>query len=360
MAELKRVIFTGGGTGGHLFPGLALVEEIRTRFPDFTPVFVGSERGIEKRILKDAGIRHKSLPIKSSSQLKTSPLSFVWSFWRSRRIAKQILQKVEPEIVVGLGGFASAPVIQAAHKLGIPTVLLEQNAVMGRANRWLLRDANRICHSFDVTLPKGEENEKHILTGNPVRKEVQSLLATEKKHDDVQTILILGGSQGAHAINQMWLKVVETLGDELNSRQIIHQTGESDCELVREEYRERGFSSITEPFFEVLPTLYRQADLVISRAGATTLAELACAGLPAILIPYPNSVRDHQMKNAELFSNANAARIIVQTADDAHTLTGAVTEIMHRPLTEMRNAMRSLAVPNAAKNVVDVLEGILV
>lgn len=361
MAEPKNVILTGGGTGGHLFPGLALVQELKGRFPDFTPLFVGSERGIEIRILKDAAIQHKSLPIQSPSHLQHAPISFMWGYWQARQAARKILNKVQPEIVIGLGGFASVPVIRAAQQMGIPTLLLEQNAVMGRANQWLQKRTTRICHSFQHSVPLTHDSQKHVVTGNPVRKEIQSLIAQDKKSGDIQTILILGGSQGAQAVNRMWLSVVETLGNDLNCRQIIHQTGEVDCELVRAEYRQRGFSSIAEPFFEVLPTLYRQADLVISRAGATTLAELACAGVPAILIPYPNSVGDHQQKNAELFADAGAVRIAPQIDENStdSQFTDLVRDFLTHPPQEMRSKMQSLAVPNAAKNVVDVMLAVL-
>lgn len=361
MVELKRAIFTGGGTGGHLFPGLAVVEEFQDRYPKFKPLFVGSERGIEKRILKEAGFRHQSLPIRSSSDLKQAPLSFLSSYWKSQRIAREVIRTFEPEVVVGLGGFASVPVIRAAQSMRIPTVLLEQNTVLGRANKWLMKRASKVCHSFEASLPAGKVSHQHVVTGNPVRKEIQALFNRDKRSSNVQTILVLGGSQGAQAVNRMWLSVVNEMGAELNSLQIIHQTGEFDCEMVREEYRERGFSSITEPFFEVLPTLYRQADLVISRAGATTLAELACAGLPAVLIPYPKSVGDHQQKNAELFASRGAAQIALQSSpDDSNSdLKQIVNDLINQPLSEMQSAMHSLAKPNAAKQVVDLIEEVI-
>ncbi|MBD3675144.1 MAG: undecaprenyldiphospho-muramoylpentapeptide beta-N-acetylglucosaminyltransferase [Planctomycetaceae bacterium] len=357
MADLKRILFTGGGTGGHLFPGLALVEELKRRFPDLTPLFVGSERGLEKRILREAGIRHESLPVRSSADLKRAPISFLWSYEKARQAAKKILLTTQPEVVIGLGGFASVPVVRAAQRLKIPTLLPEKNTVMGRANRWLQRRATKVCHAFQQSLPTGGNPEKHQVTGNPVRKEIQALLGRETRREGVQTILILGGSQGAQAVNRMWLSAVEALGDELNSRQIIHQTGDLDCEMIREKYRERGFSSIAEPFFEVLPTLYRQADLVISRAGATTLAELACAGVPAILIPYPNSVGDHQLKNAQLFAETGAASIVSQTSETEETLAlvDAIEKRLTEPLSEMRKAMRSQAKPDAARQIVDLL-----
>jgi UDP-N-acetylglucosamine--N-acetylmuramyl-(pentapeptide) pyrophosphoryl-undecaprenol N-acetylglucosamine transferase len=361
VTDLKRAIFTGGGTGGHLFPGLAVVEELRDRFPDFTPWFVGSERGIEKRILKEAGLRHQSLPIRSSSDLRRAPISFLRSYWQSKQLAAKTLEKFRPEVVIGLGGFASVPVVRAAQAMRIPTLLLEQNTVLGRANKWLMNRADKVCHSFEESVPTGANLQKHIVTGNPVRKVIQELVSRERQSSTVQTILILGGSQGAQAVNRIWLSVVQELGAELDSLQIIHQTGESDCEMVREEYRQRGFSSITEPFFEVLPTLYRQADLVISRAGATTLAEVACAGIPAILIPYHNSVGDHQQKNAELFATSGAAKIVIQTAENEESseLTVIISKLLNQPLTDMQQAIRTLAKPDAAKHVVDLVTEII-
>ena len=357
MTQLDRVIFTGGGTGGHLYPGLALVEELQHRNSDFQPLFIGSERGIELRILKEAGYHHRPLPIRPSTDLKQAPFSFLWSYWKARRQAQHWIQRFQPQVVVGLGGFASVPVVQAAQSLEIPTVLLEQNTIIGRANRLLAKRATCVCHSFSESLPTKEPTNKHRLTGNPVRREVSELTESERKNDSVRTILILGGSQGAQAVNRMWLSAVKVLKGQFESRQILHQSGEYDCEMVRETYRDMGLSSITEPFFEVLPTLYRQADLVISRAGATTLAELACAGLPAILIPYPNSIGNHQQKNAKHFEQAGAALIASQSEDPTSPeLAELVKELLDGSLAEMQSSMRSLARPDAARHVVDIME----
>ena len=355
MNRFERIVLTGGGTGGHLFPGLAVAQSIRERAPECQILFVGSERGVEQRIIKEAGFAHQALPIRSSAELKRAPISFALAYWKSSRIAKQFLREFAPQAVVGLGGFASVPVVKAAQKRKIPTVLLEQNIVPGRATRWLMKRANRVCQAFEQAR---EDDPRHIVTGNPVRKEIAALIANSlsEASRQVRTILILGGSQGARSLNRLWLETARTLRSELSGCSLFHQTGHDDCEMVRETYQELGLSTISEPFFEVLPTLYRQSDLAISRAGATTLAELACAGIPAVLVPYPNSLGDHQWKNARFFADRNAARVVEESGS---TLTETVRQFLKADLLPWRQAMQTLAQPAATSRVVEVLEELL-
>jgi UDP-N-acetylglucosamine--N-acetylmuramyl-(pentapeptide) pyrophosphoryl-undecaprenol N-acetylglucosamine transferase len=262
-------------------------------------------------------------------------------------------------------------VIRAAYWRGIPCVLLEQNIVPGRATNWLSNKAVTVCHSFQASVPASSSGVKHVVTGNPVRKEIIALSKPDSEPElerpdlsgvlatsnTVRTILVLGGSQGAHAVNEMWLECVEQLKAPFASLQILHQTGEDDCDWVRKSYQRLGMSAIAEPFFEFLPTLYLQADLVISRAGATTLAELSCAGIPAVLIPYPVSVGDHQLKNAEYFALAGGCRIVHQPKpEESSTLAKVVASVMSEPLDVMRSAMLSKAKPDAAQKVCDEIE----
>lgn len=374
MTQLRRIIFAGGGTGGHLFPGIAVAEELRLRHPDLKVLFTGSDRSTERRILRDAQLPHESLPIRPAVDLMYSPFQFIRSFLNARREAFKLVRAFGPQVVVGLGGFASVPVIRAAYWRGIPCVLLEQNIVPGRATNWLSNYAVTVCHSFQASVPPTDSKVKHVVTGNPVRKEIVGLSDSVPEPDPdkpdlsgvlassntVRTILVLGGSQGAHAVNEMWLECVEQLKEPFTSLQILHQTGESDCDWVRKSYKRLGMSAIAEPFFEFLPTLYRQADLVISRAGATTLAELACAGIPAVLIPYPGSMGDHQLKNAEYFALAGGCRIVHQPKpEETSTLTKVVASVMSEPLDVMRSAMLSKAKPDAAQKVSDEIEAVV-
>ncbi|HSG69721.1 MAG TPA: undecaprenyldiphospho-muramoylpentapeptide beta-N-acetylglucosaminyltransferase [Planctomycetaceae bacterium] len=358
MTDLSRVILTGGGTGGHLYPGLAVAEEIRTRCPDCEILFVGSERGLERRIIREAGFDHLSTPVMTSNDLFRAPFRFTLNYWKSRRLAQRTLREFSPQIVVGLGGFASVPVVRAAQRAEIPTLLLEQNIVPGRATRWLMKRANCVCHSFEDAARLCSPSDRQVVTGNPVRREITALLASELRVSKTPnpTILILGGSLGSVSVNRMWFAAVRKLASELASCRIFHQTGESDCRSARQTYNELGLSAISEPFFEILPTIYRQTDFVISRAGATTLAELACAGLPAILIPYPNSIGDHQVKNAQFYAARNAVRIVEEsnrTDDASPALSEAIRDFLSDDLAEKRHAMRELAQPHAAANVLD-------
>lgn len=376
MTELRRVIFAGGGTGGHLFPGIAVAEELKTRHPDLEVLFVGSERSTERRILNDAHLPHEPLPIRPLGNLMAAPIQFACNYLKSRKLARQLIRSFKPQVVVGLGGMASVPMVRAAHSGRVPCVLLEQNLVTGRATNWLSKQAATVCHSFEASIPQLESNVKHVLTGNPVRKEIVELTESlvepvpDPTRPDpsgvlaqanmVHTILVLGGSQGAHVVNEMWLQCVRQMRQQFNSLQILHQTGESDCDWVRKAYQRLGMSAIAEPFFEFLPMLYRQADLVISRAGGTTLAELACAGLPAILIPYPDSVGDHQFKNAEYFAIAGGCRIVHQPKrGEFSTLPKVVASVMSEPLDIMRSAMFSKAKPDAAKKVADEIDAVV-
>jgi UDP-N-acetylglucosamine--N-acetylmuramyl-(pentapeptide) pyrophosphoryl-undecaprenol N-acetylglucosamine transferase len=360
VADLLRAILTGGGSGGHLYPGLAVAEAIRTRFPECELLFVGSERGLERRIIREAGYEHVTTPMMPSTDLLRAPFRFGFNYWKSHRLAQRLLREFPVQIAIGLGGFASLPVIRSAQRAGTPTLLLEQNIVLGRATRWLMKRAGAVCHSFQAAAEAGRPADRQIVTGNPVRREIAALhtadLAADRPH--TPTILVLGGSQGSLSVNRMWLSAVRELTDELGSCRIFHQAGEADFRNARTVYNELGLSAISEPFFEILPTIYRQTDFVIARAGATTLAELACAGLPAILIPYPRSIGDHQAKIARFYAEQGAAVVVEQTnavLDNPRPLTAAVREFLEADLTPRRKAMRSLARPDAAARVIEAI-----
>lgn len=360
MSGFERIVFAGGGSGGHLFPGMAVAEEIHRRSPECEIVFVGSNRAIEQRIVRRTGFLHQTLSVESPSVIKRHPIRFLKTYWEAGALSKRLLKERSPQAVIGLGGFASVPVVRAAQKLGVPTILLEQNIVPGRATRWLEGRATLVCHAFEECRKQFPSTAKHVVTGNPVRTEIAeaAMRSTSERRPDIRTILILGGSQGARGVNRMWLDAADELAGELAPLQILHQTGEDDVEKVRARYRRLELSATAEAFFEVLPTLYRQADLAVSRAGATTLAELSCAGIPAVLIPYPNSMGDHQLKNAMFFESHGAARVVEQSSnpsESARTLAQVVREFLAADLAPLREAMLRLARPDAAKQVAERL-----
>jgi UDP-N-acetylglucosamine--N-acetylmuramyl-(pentapeptide) pyrophosphoryl-undecaprenol N-acetylglucosamine transferase len=359
MARPLRVVIAGGGTGGHLYPGIAVARELLARRPDTVVSFAGTARGIEARVVPREGfpldlIRSSGVKGKSAADglrgAALMPLGLA-DGWRivSRRAA---------DLVIGVGGYSSGPVVLAAALRGVPTMLLEQNAVPGLTNRWLARFVMAAAVTFDST--RAFFGAKAFVSGNPVRPEFFAASGShqESAHDDqtsVTRVLVFGGSQGAHAINVAMVEAASRLAAGSPPLRLVHQTGERDVELVRTAYREAGLQADVEPFLFDMGRQLRHADLVVCRAGATTLAEIAAAGKAAILIPLPTATDDHQRRNAEAVAGAGAAELLLQA--DA---TGAVLAARVLALAgdadrrrRMGAAATSLARPDAARVIVD-------
>jgi len=342
-------LFAGGGTGGHLFPGIAVAEELLARIPNAQILFAGSERDVEAAIVKAAGFRHVALPSPPSTMLRRHPLRFAMQYLKACREARRIVAETRPAAVVGLGGFASVPLVTAADKLHLPIVLLEQNAVAGRATRRLAKLADVVCHTFASAVPRGRAGSNAVVTGNPVRAAIAGL-------GEAPTLLVLGGSQGSTAVNDAVLVAAERLRDRLREWEIVHQCGPHDGDRIVAAYRGLELAHVVQPFFDDLPQRYRSAGIAVSRAGATTLAELACAGIPAVLMPYPHAVHNHQLRNAEAFAAAGAACIVRQqrsAEESGQQLAAALQPLLCNAGLRRRcaAAMRRLAVPDAAANV---------
>lgn len=353
-------LFAGGGTGGHLFPGLSVAEALRGRDSRVRIQFVGSERSLERALVIQHGYDHRTLPSEPLTHLWRKPWSFLWRNWRAYRMARQWLQQDRPAAVIGLGGFASAPVVMAAHRLGIPTLLLEQNAIPGRSTRWLSRWARVVCLSYPQSVAYFHDRVETRLTGNPIRAEIAALAGLERVESDPPTLLILGGSQGAQALNAAVIEMWKLDPQLFAGWNVIHQTGVAQCAAVQQEYQALSRSADIAPFFHDMDRRYLAANLVISRAGATTLAELACAGIPAILVPYPSAADNHQWHNAQAFEEAGAARTCLQQATPQETarellkqLTGVADDKQRRA--EMSEATRSLGQPSATEQVIEAL-----
>ncbi|WP_339911153.1 undecaprenyldiphospho-muramoylpentapeptide beta-N-acetylglucosaminyltransferase [Symmachiella dynata] len=351
--------FAGGGTGGHLIPGLNVARELQQRYPQAVMQFLGSGRPQEEGLVASAGFKHYALSSESLTTARRRPWQFLWRNWRAVRQAQKLFRNQKPTAVIGLGGFASVPPVVAARRMGIPTVLLEQNIIPGRATRWLCRRAGAVCVSYAASaehLPAGVNVEQ---TGNPVHPDIAALVASSHT-DQRRILLILGGSQGASAVNRAVTMAADILQDQLTGWTIVHQTGINDWRDVEHEYQRLGLEHTTSPFFSDMPQRYAEAGLAVSRAGATTLAELACAGCPTITIPYPHAADDHQRLNAREFVTAGAAEIVEQqTATDqtAELLAKQISRLLAddaRRL-EMRHAMHSLARPLAARDVADII-----
>jgi UDP-N-acetylglucosamine--N-acetylmuramyl-(pentapeptide) pyrophosphoryl-undecaprenol N-acetylglucosamine transferase len=356
--SVKTIVFAGGGTGGHLFPGIAVAQALAASRP-VKCVFVGSTRSVERQIVHDHGFEHVALPVEPSSMLLTRPVRFANRLWQSAQAASKFLPSCGASLVVGLGGFASVPVVWAARLAGIPLILLEQNVVPGRATSWLCRRANLTCLGFSDAARRLPRGAPHVVTGNPVRPPIATLAGTASNNSgERQTIIVLGGSQGSLALNEAFVGCVEKLSDHFAGWQIVHQTGARDLAHIQRRYQACGVRAEVASFFEDPTRLYRDAALAVSRAGALTLSELACAGVPAVLIPYPKAIRNHQRLNAYAFEHVGAARVVRQSTDPDKTCSHLQEELAALlPNAELRGrmarAMRSLARPDAASEVAE-------
>jgi UDP-N-acetylglucosamine--N-acetylmuramyl-(pentapeptide) pyrophosphoryl-undecaprenol N-acetylglucosamine transferase len=355
------VVFAGGGSGGHLFPGIAVAEELVRRNPECECLFIGSNRAIEAEIIRPYGFRHQGLCVPSSSAFYRSPLRSAKSFWQGYRLSSRLIDASKPRVVVGLGGNFSVPTILAAARRKIPILLLEQNAVLGRANRLLLPLAHHLCLSYAQTSVPGRYVSRVSMTGNPVRREIVRA-RPRGLNSDRSCLLILGGSQGAKAINEVVLRALSRLGPTLSGWQIVHQTGKEELEVVRSRYRNAGILATVVPFLSEIGSIYSQTALAISRAGGTTLAELAGHSIPAILIPYPGSIRDHQAWNAKQYEQAGGAVTVPQLSDleaTAHRLCEVLPSLLKDRDSRAKrgNAMFSLACPGASERVADLIQG---
>jgi UDP-N-acetylglucosamine--N-acetylmuramyl-(pentapeptide) pyrophosphoryl-undecaprenol N-acetylglucosamine transferase len=350
-----RVVIAGGGTGGHLFPGIAVARELLRREPETRVTFAGTARGIESRVvpregfeldlLRSAGLKATSIAARVRG-LGLLPLSGV-DAWR-------ILSRRRPDVVIGVGGYSSGPVVMAAAARGIPTLLLEQNATPGLTNRLLARFVSAAAVTFEHTV--SYFGGRGIVTGNPVRPEFFTV-NTEPARETAgaSRVLIFGGSQGAHAINMAMVEAAPRLAAGPRRVAVTHQTGERDLERVSHGYRNAGLDARVEPFLFNMDREIKHADLIVCRAGATTIAELTAAGRPAVLIPLPTAADDHQRKNAEVLAAAGAADLIEQETLTGESLAAHITALLNDParLDAMSAAARTFARPDAAGTIVD-------
>lgn len=352
-------LFAGGGSGGHLYPGIAVARELLAQRPEARVLFVGSDRPLERRILDAEGLDHVALPAASSADLARHPLQFARRNWSAFRDAGSLIASSSPCAVVGLGGFASAPLVLAAQRAGLPTLLLEQNVTPGRATRWLAGRAHRVCLSFSETAASLPRSARCVTTGNPVRRDIAATPAEPrgKSEHTPKRLLILGGSQGARSLNRIVCDALVQLSGNLAGWEIVHQTGPADAETIREQYARTTLPVTVREFIEDLGRLYRATDVVVSRAGATTLAELACCGLPAVLVPFPHAARDHQTANAAWYAERGAALLIREAGDAAPLLADALLSLLHdeRLRRRMSERCRNTSRPYAAQDVVQEL-----
>jgi UDP-N-acetylglucosamine--N-acetylmuramyl-(pentapeptide) pyrophosphoryl-undecaprenol N-acetylglucosamine transferase len=350
------VVIAGGGTGGHLYPGVAVARALVRQRPDALVTFAGTAGGIEATVVPREGftidfIRSAGLKGQSAAALGRGlallPVSGL-DAWR-------LVSRRAPDVVIGVGGYASGPVVLVAALRGVPTMLLEQNALPGLTNRLLARVVRAAAVTYEASLPYFRG--KGFVTGNPVRPEFIAGADRREKEatDDVARVLIVGGSQGSHAINVAMVEAAPQLAAGCPRLSVTHQAGERDVELVREGYRRAGVAAEVEPFLFTMDREMSRADVVVCRAGATTLAELAAIGKPAILIPLPTATDDHQRKNAAVLAAAGAAECLDERGLTGAALAARLIALLGDPArrTAMSAAARRLARPDAARAIAD-------
>jgi len=347
-----RILLAGGGTGGHLFPAVAIAQQLLSSEPKSEALFVGTAKGLEARVLPQLQLPLKTIDIAGFvGKSLGAKLALLPKLLRSLRQSRRILDQFQPDVVVGVGGYASGPVLLAAWRRGYPVLIHEQNAAPGLTNRLLGRLARRICLTFTESAGffKGET----ILTGNPVRRE---MIAVPPLPDDKPTLLVFGGSRGARAINRTVSESLQHLGAWRGRLKIIHQTGEEDLDEVRRAYADAGWDDAeVTAFIDDMAAVYARCQLVVCRAGATTIAELTACGRPAVLIPFPFAAADHQTANARALADQGAAILLPQSQLEAETFATQLGDLMndHRRLLEMADAAKRLARPQATDLILD-------
>jgi UDP-N-acetylglucosamine--N-acetylmuramyl-(pentapeptide) pyrophosphoryl-undecaprenol N-acetylglucosamine transferase len=352
-----RLLVAGGGTGGHVFPGVALAEEVVTRHPRNDAVFVGTARGLEARVVPQAGYPIELIDVKGLKgkgivgallNLLLLPRAFVES-WR-------ILRRWQPDMVVGVGGYASGPVVLMAWLMRIPTAVQEQNAAAGFTNRVLGRFVQAAFTAFPEAAAQFPRR-KVFQLGNPIRKQLMDNYMRPEVEHERPRVLVFGGSQGAHALNMRVIEALPHLADLRDRVRFTHQTGARDRDQVEQGYRACGFEPDVREFINDMSAAYAQSDLVVCRAGATTLAELTVCKKPAILVPFPAAADNHQVKNAQSLADAGAAVMLEERDLTGELLAGEIRRILSSP--EQRDAMARaagrLGSPQAAKEIGDVI-----
>jgi UDP-N-acetylglucosamine--N-acetylmuramyl-(pentapeptide) pyrophosphoryl-undecaprenol N-acetylglucosamine transferase len=370
-----RCVIAGGGTGGHLFPGMAIAQAFMEREMGNKVLFIGTERGIETTVLAGGEFPLRTIhakPLKGRSLL--GKLEALWAIPKATGEALRILKGFRPDIVLGVGGYASGPALLAASLLGVKKAIHEQNVVPGLTNRILRWFSHRIFVSFEET-KKYFPEAKTIVTGTPVRKELSISLpstqplqgltagtactqATEgesERKGDQFTLLVFGGSAGSHRINQAMMEALGDLEGRKHSLRIFHQTGTEDFNQVSKHYQAEGFEAVVKPFFKEMATYYQLSDLVVCRSGASTIAELALCGKPAILIPYPYAAHQHQFVNAQKLVDLGAAIMIRDEALNGPLLARIVLDLCDHPKERRRMgaAIQRIGRPRAAQEIVD-------
>jgi UDP-N-acetylglucosamine--N-acetylmuramyl-(pentapeptide) pyrophosphoryl-undecaprenol N-acetylglucosamine transferase len=355
-----RALIAAGGTGGHIYPAIAVANEIKRRDVASVVQFVGTARGLETRLVPQAGF--ELLLIESAGLVNMG----LWARARGLAIlpksfvaARRLIRNFSPEIVIGAGGYVTGPVLLTAALMRVPTLVMESNAVPGFTNRRLARFVRAAAVSFEVTVPYFRG--KAIVTGNPVRPDFFEIPAQQRNAARV-SLLLFGGSQGSRALNEAMIAALPFLENHRGVLHVTHQTGPSDFGRVRAAYEQAGWTMCADvrEYIDDMVSAFANADLIIARAGATTSAELAAAGRAAIMVPLPGQLE--QRRNAEVLAAAGGARVIAQPELTGERLAREIGALVNAPerITEMERAVRTLARPGAAAATVDLVERLIV
>jgi UDP-N-acetylglucosamine--N-acetylmuramyl-(pentapeptide) pyrophosphoryl-undecaprenol N-acetylglucosamine transferase len=353
-----RMLIAGGGTGGHIFPGIALAEEVTTRHPDNRVLFVGTRRGLEARVVPAAGfpletIRVQGLKGRGAWQRLQSLLLLPLAFLTCWRLVRQF----RPDVVVGVGGYSSGPVVLAAWLQGVPTAIQEQNALPGLTNRILGKLVRAVFIAFEEARGGFPERKTHLV-GNPVRRKLMDnyLRTRPPPADGSFRLLVFGGSLGARGLNTRVLEALPHLGELVGRLDVLHQTGAADAVRVREGYAAAGVKAQVLDFIDDMSGAYARSSLVICRAGATTLAELTICKKASLLVPYPLASDDHQAVNARALVDAGAALMIRESELTGESLARTLQALAAEPeaIRRMERSAGHLGRPEAARELVDV------
>jgi UDP-N-acetylglucosamine--N-acetylmuramyl-(pentapeptide) pyrophosphoryl-undecaprenol N-acetylglucosamine transferase len=362
--SIDRVIISGGGTGGHIYPAIAIAKEIRQQFPACQILFVGANGRMEMEKVPQAGFEIKGLTIAGFNRKSLAKNIFLpFKLLKSLTSARRIIRKFNPQVVIGVGGYASGPTLQAAIWLKVPTLIQEQNSFPGKTNLLLAKNTKAIC----VAYPKMERffpQDRIYLTGNPVRMDIveqrtspQEGISFYNLNPERKTVLVMGGSLGAKTLNQAIMNAV----DEISSRQdvqILWQCGRTHFDELSKHKLPNNVVLL--PFLERMDFAYAVADVIVSRAGATSISELSIVAKPTILVPSPNVSEDHQTKNAQALTNEGAA-LLIEDTKAPNSLWTTIDTLLQNPekCKELSLAMARFALPSATKNIVEIAAGLI-
>ncbi len=361
-----NIVIAGGGTGGHVFPAIAIAKELKMKIANIKITFVGTARGIESKIVPKEGydirfIKAEGLVGKNIFRTIKSALKIPVAL----RDSKRILKELKPELVLGVGGYSSGPVVLCASMMGIPTMIHEQNTLPGLTNKLLGKFVDTVAVTYHESI-RFFPQEKTYLTGNPVRTEILKgdrgrgcrIFSLNK---NLFTIFVFGGSLGATRINNAVSEALAYLEPFKDKIQFLHQTGDKDLDAVKEAYRMREFKGTVVPFAYEMADAYAVADLIISRAGATTLAEMTACGKAAILVPYPFAAGNHQEVNARKLWDVGAAQMILDKELNGKTLSDSIKYLLQDPdaIGQMERTSKSLGNPEATNRIIELMMGLL-